>query len=145
MAVGIQAKVRRAILTALKAETSLTDLVAAARILPQGAGGEPAWPFVRLGAAITQPSKAACTAGGDVAMDVHAFARARSSGGQVVETAEDHAGRIGAAIETALADNRLALEGGSIAHVSLSDLTLMADEEPESFHWFAQINARVLA
>lgn len=145
MATGIQKLVRRALLTRLKADAGLIALVPAARIFPQGAPGEPTWPFVRLGGTITQPWKAANTAGGNVTIDIHAFARARESGGQVAETAEDHAGRIGAAIETALADNRLALESSAAAHISLSDLRLMSDEEPESFHWFAQVNARVLA
>jgi hypothetical protein len=137
--------VRRAILTRLKADTPLIALVPAARILPQGAGGDKAWPFIRLGATVTQQLKAACVAGGMVALDIHAFARAKESGGQAVDTAEDHAADIGAEIERVLADNVLTLEGGEKAHISLSDISLMPDEEPESFHWFAQINARVLA
>jgi hypothetical protein len=89
--------------------------------------------------------RAACVNGGLVSVDVHAFARARVSGGQVVETAEDHASRIGAAIEAALADNRITLEGGPTANIELGDIRLLQDQEPDAFHWFAQLNARVLA
>ena len=142
---GLQKLVRRALLTRLKADTGLIALVPAARIFPQGAPLEPSWPFVRLGSTITAPVKATGTAGGNVTIDIHAFARARESGGEVVDTAEDHASAIGAAIEGALADNRLALESSATAHIALSDLRLMPDEEPESFHWFAQLNARVFA
>lgn len=145
MAQGIQKLVRRGLLTRLKANAGLIALVPAVRIFPQGAPLEPTWPFVRLGGTITAPVKASGTAGGNVTIDIHAFARARESAGQVVETAEDHAGRIGAAIEAALADNRLALESSAVAHIALSDLNLFPDEEPESFHWFAQVNARVFA
>jgi hypothetical protein len=142
---GLQRLLRRALLARLKADTGLTALVPAASIYPQAVEGEPTWPFVKLGPPITRPRKAACVNGGDVAVDVHAFARARESGGSVVETAEDHAGRIGAAIETALADNWIALEGGPRARIRLSDLQLLQDEEPDAFHYVAQVNARVLA
>jgi hypothetical protein len=76
---------------------------------------------------------------------VHAFARARLNGGLVAETGEDHAGRIGEAIETALADTNLTLSDGSNARIVLSDLNLMQDDEPGAFHYIAQVNARVLA
>jgi GNAT superfamily N-acetyltransferase len=123
----------------------LTALVSAVSILPQGATEEPAWPFVRLGATVTQPVKASGTAGANVSIDIHAFARPLSVASQVVDTAEDHAAAIGAAVEAALANNRLALETGAIAHIALSDIQLMPDEEPESFHWFAQVNVRIFA
>lgn len=145
MATGIQRTVRRAVLARLKADAGLTALVPAASIYPQAVPDEPAWPFVKLGPTGTLRLRAACVNGGTVRVDVHAFARARESGGAVVETAEDHASRIGAAIEAALADNRITLETGAIARVRLSDYQLMQDEEPDAFHWFAQLNARVLA
>lgn len=144
MATGLQRLVRRAVLARLKADSALTALVPAASIYPQAAG-EPAWPFIKLGPTGTLRLRAACVNGGLVSVDVHAFARARLSGGQVVETAEDHASRIGAAIETALADNRIALEGGGTANIELGDIRLLQDQEPDAFHWFAQLNARVLA
>lgn len=140
MATGLQRLVRRAVLAKLKADTGLIAIVPAARIYPQAVPVEPGWPFLKMGPSQTLPRRAACLNGGDVTMDVHAFARGSAS-----ETAEDHASRIGAAIETALRDNNLALEGGGNARIRLSDIRLLQDDEPDAFHWLAQINARVLA
>lgn len=142
MAVGLQKLVRRSILAKLKNDASLTALVPAEQINPDGV---PDWPFIKLNASTTQPMRMACVVGGLVTWDIHAFARAREDGGAVVETAEDHAGSIGAAIEQALNYDHLALEGGGDARVRLSDIRLLPDGDEDSYHWFAQINARVLA
>lgn len=142
MAVGLQKLVRRALLSHLKADSDLTALVPAASINPIGT---PTWPFIILRSPTTQPLRAACVRGGQVSWDIHAFAGPREVAGAMVETAEDHAGSIGAAIETALADNWLALPDGAKAHISLSDIRLLEDGDTDGYHWFAQINARVLA
>ncbi len=142
---GLQRQVRRAVLQRLKSEPVLIHLVPVARIYPQAVPVEPGWPFLKMGPSQTLPRRAACVNGGDVTMDVHAFARARSIAGEVVETAEDHSSRIGAAIEAALRDNNLALEGGGNARIRLSDIRLLQDDEPDAFHYVAQVNARVLA
>jgi len=142
MAVGLQRLVRRALLTRLKSDAALTALVPAASINPVG---EPAWPFILLRSPVTQRLRAACVVGGLVSWDVHVFAGPRESGGAIVETGEDHAGRIGAAIETALADNRITIEGGAVARIALSDIRLLPDGDVDHWHWFAQVNARVLA
>jgi hypothetical protein len=150
MATGLQRLVRRAALARLKADAGVTGLVPAASIYPQavpasaGADG-PAWPFIKLGPTGTLRLRAACVRGGQVTVDVHAFARARMSGGVEAETAEDHASRIGAAIEVLLDGVNIPLEAGAKAKLELSDIRLMQDGEPDAFHWFAQINARVLA
>lgn len=145
MATGLQRLVRRAVLARLKADAGLTALVPAASIYPQAVPSEPVWPFVKLGPIGTLGLRAACVRGGLVSVDIHAFARARVSGGQIVETAEDHAGRIGEQIERLLDGVNIALEGGAKAKIDLGDIRLMQDSEPDAFHWFAQVNARVLA
>lgn len=145
MATGLQRLVRRAVLTRLKADTALTALVPTGSIYPQAVPSEPTWPFVKLGPLGTLRLRAACVRGGTVTVDVHAFARSRASGGQVVETAEDHASRIGAEIERLLDGVNIGLEGGAKAKLDLSDIRLLQDGEPDAFHWFAQLNARVLA
>ena len=146
MATGLQRLVRRAVLAKLKADSGLTALVPAASIYPQAVPAEPQRPFIKLGPTGTLRLRAGgCVNGGLVSVDVHAFARARETSGQVVETAEDHTSRIGAAIEAALADQQLTLDGGADAMVELSDIRLLQDQEPDAFHWFAQLNARVLA
>lgn len=139
---GLQRHVRRAILPILKADAALTALVPAASINPTGT---PTWPFIVLRAPVTQRLKAACVNGGQGSWDIHAFAGQRLVAGTVVETAEDHAGRIGAAIEMALADNWLALPDGAKVRIRLSDIRLLQDGDPDHYHWFAQINWRVLS
>lgn len=143
MATGIQRLVRRALLTRLKADAGLTALVPAASIQPDG---EPSWPHLFIEKPVTRGRlRAACVNGAVGSFDAHAFARARESGGVEVETAEDHAGRIGGAFEAALLDNRIALEDGSVCKVWLSDMRLLKDRSTDTYHYFAQINWRVLA
>ena len=139
---GAQRLVRRALLTRLKADSALLALVPAAAINPDG---EPTWPFIILRAPVTRRLKAAGVNGGEGSFDIHAFARSRETAGVRVETAEDHAGRIGAAIEKALADNRLALDGGGYVRIEVNDMRLLEDDTPDAFHWFAQVNWRALA
>jgi hypothetical protein len=98
-----------------------------------------------LDAPVTRRLRGAELNGGEGSFDIHSFARDRLSGGAVVETGEDHAGRIGAAIETALADNRLALENGASMRIEVNDMRLLRDDDPGAWHWFAQVNYRVLA
>jgi len=140
---GLQRYVRRAILPVLKANAGVIALVPSASINPTGAA--PTWPFIVLRSPTTQQLKAACVNGGQGSWDIHAFSGPRLSGGAVVETAEDHAGRIGEAIETALADQWLALPDGAKARIRLSDIRLLQDGDPDHYHWFAQINWRALA
>lgn len=139
---GLQRLVRRAILPVLKADTALTAIVPVASINPTGA---PVWPFIVMRSPVTQRLKAACVNGGQGTWDIHAFAGARMSGGAVVETAEDHAGRIGGAIEVALSDRWLGLPDGAKVRVRLSDIRLLQDGDDQHYHWFAQINWRALA
>ncbi|HQS96688.1 MAG: hypothetical protein B7Y36_18780 [Novosphingobium sp. 28-62-57] len=139
---GLQRHVRRAILPVLKADSALTALVPVASINPIGA---PVWPFIILRSPVTQRLKAACVNGGQGSWDIHAFAGPRKSGAAVVETAEDHAGRIGAAIEAALSDRWLDLPDGAKVRVRLSDIRLLQDGDENAYHWFAQVNWRALA
>jgi hypothetical protein len=53
--------------------------------------------------------------------------------------------RIGAAIEAAIGDRWLDIEGGGRARIRLSDIRLAEDGDQDHYHYFAQINARVLA
>lgn len=139
---GLQRLVRRAILPVLKTDSALTALVPSDSINPSGT---PTWPFIILRSPVTQRLKAACVNGGQGSWDIHAFAGPRKSGTTVLETAEDHAGRIGAAIETALADQWLDLPDGAKVRIRLSDIRLLQDGDENAYHWFAQINWRALA
>lgn len=139
---SLQRLARRALLTLAKADTDLTDLVPAASIDPDG---EPAWPIVLIESPRATPLRGACLAGAQASFDLHAFAGPREDAGAVVETGYDHVSSIGAQLETTFADAVIDLEDGSRAHISLSDMNLLKDERPDHWHWFAQLNARVLA
>lgn len=86
-----------------------------------------------------------CVRGASVSFDVHAFAGPREVGGSVAETGYDHASAIGSAIEASLGENNLTLEGGANCRVRFSDTQLLRDGEPDSWHWIAQANCRVLS
>lgn len=139
---SLQRLARRALLTRMKANATLTALVPTSRIAPTG---EPVWPFVLVESPRTLRLLASCVRGARVSFDIHAFAGPRLSAGAVVETGYDHASRIGSAIETALADTVLTLEGGATCHIAFSDGQMLRDGEPDAWHWFSQINCRVLA
>lgn len=145
MATALQRLVRRTILAKLKANSGLTAAVPAASIYTQTTPPDPLWPFIKCGPFNTQRLKASEVNGGTVTFDLHAFARPRKDAGATVETAEDHTGRIGGLIEAALADNRMTLGTGEVIRVSLSDMQLMQDDDPDAFHYVAQVNCRVLA
>lgn len=145
MAEALESLVRVAVLTRLKADTGLLALVSSASIDPNPEVA-PVWPFVSTDSYTAQPFEAACVRGGIVTGSLHGFAGPRKNGSnQVVEFARDHAGRIGAALQRALHCKRLEIEGGGNARIRLSDIRLLSDGSPQAFHWFAQINARVLA
>lgn len=139
---SLQRLTRRALLARAKADVDLTALVPVASIAPSG---EPAWPFVTIETPRTSRIRATCVRGATVRFDVHAFAGPREDAGAVVETGYDHASRIGSAIEAALGDARVTLEGGAVARLEFSDGQMLRDGAPDDWHWFAQINCRVLA
>lgn len=144
MATGLQRPLRRALVATLRRSDALTAVVTATNIQPKP-GAEPVWPFVKLRAPATSRLRATCVNGGLISFGLHAFAQDRLSGEQVVEYAEDHCGRIGGLLEAALSDRWLDLEGGYRARIEITDSQLLEDKTPGAFHWFAQVNGRVLA
>ena len=140
---GLQRAVRRVLLARLKNSPDLNAFVPSASIDPSGV---PAWPFIVLRSPTTQRLRATGVRGGRVTWDVHAFAGPRLDGDeQEIETAQDHASAIGELIEATLADTHITLENGGDARIILSDIRLLEDGDTDRYHWFAQINARVLA
>jgi hypothetical protein len=148
---GLARLTRRTVLTRLKAFTGLTALVPAAEIHPQAPLTTPNMPFVKTGTPTWIPLKAACLDGAVVTLPVHAFARARKNGsGAVVETAEDHASRIGEQIEKALDDKAddITVSMGVTARLRyrITDGQLLVDAaDSDAFHYFATVQARVVA
>lgn len=98
------------------------------------------WPFVIIRSPRTLRLRQSCVRGARVSFDVHVFARAITG-----KTGYDHATDIADAVEGAFADNRLVLENGAVCKISFSDTQLLEDESPNDWHWFGQLNAKVLA
>jgi hypothetical protein len=82
---------------------------------------------------------AACVKGAETSFDVHYFARGSAS-----QTGYDAASAGGAAIETVFA-GKLTLENNASCSLRFSDRRLLRDEQPDAWHWFGQLNCRVLA
>lgn len=142
---GLQREARRAALSILKGNAGLTAIVPATRLYSQRVPASPVWPFVKMGPTQSLPVRASCTRGAVVAFTVHAFAKPRMSGASEVETAEDYASRIGAAIESALDESRATFTGGTI-RFRLSEMQLLQDAaEADAYHYFAVVSARVIA
>lgn len=133
----------------MKAAAGLTALVPAASIYGQTVPAGPSWPFIKLGVPQTLPRTATCLNGAIITIPVSGFARQREQGGLQVETAEDHAGRIGAAIERAihLKGEAVTVDGQPVRlSYRLTDMRLFPDgDEADAFHYSALIRAKVHA
>ena len=144
-ATSLQREARRAALSILKTNGTLTGIVPAAQIHSQRVPAVPVWPFIKQGPTQSLPLRASSTRGAVVAFTVHAFAKPRMSGPTELETAEDYASRIGGAIETALDGTRATFSGGTI-RFRLAEMQLLQDAgEADSYHYFAVVNARIMA
>jgi hypothetical protein len=144
MAIDSTLPARRAVLTMLKAAPGVIALVDADRIYPETVPANLTWPFILYGASSLLPLKASCVDGSQITVAVHAFAKPRTSGGSVVETAADHAARIGAAIARAIDGRRLAILGGH-ATVRWQGSRLLRDaDEADAFHAVVNLGIRCL-
>lgn len=138
--------VRRAILATVKQDAALVALVPAERIYTQAASSPaPTWPFVLYGAPTGIPIRQSCVDGMEVTVAIHSFAKAREQAGSVVETAEDHAQRIGAAVVKALDGKRPPLPGGGYARILFTGSQLLIDGgEEDAFHHIANFRVRAI-
>lgn len=143
MATDSTLPVRRAILTLLKDDASLTALVPVGNVYPQAAR-EPAWPFLLCGAPSSTSIRATCVDGAEITVAIHGFVRERIVGGATVETAEDHASRIGAAIAKALDGKRPTLPSG-YAIIRWTGSQLLIDSgEADAFHTVQNFRVRCI-
>lgn len=147
MANDLTLPIRRASLAELKADANLTAIVAAPSIWPQTTPANVAWPFVKMGAPTGLPLRAGCVDGNTGIFAVHGFAKARyDDAGAMIETAEDHAARIGAAIASALDRKALRLDGGQTLKLLWTGQQLMMDgDEADAFHTVQNFAYRALA
>lgn len=138
--------IRRAVLSTAKADAALIALVPAARIFSQAAAQpSPDWPFVLYGAPSGIPIRASCVDGLEVTVALHSFAKARYEAQSKVETAEDHASRIGATVVKALDGKRPAFLGGGYARILFTGSQLLIDGgEEDAFHHVANFRVRAI-
>jgi hypothetical protein len=144
MAIDSTIAIRRGVLMLLKADAALTAIVPEARIYPQTTPAKPTFPFVRSGAPSAVPVRATCLDGMEATFAIHGFAKDRMVSGRVVETAEDYAGRIGAAIAAALDGRQFAISGGAARITWLGPLLMMDSEEAACFHTVQNFRVRAL-
>lgn len=138
--------VRRAGLTTLKADTPLTTLVPETSIHPVAPASQPPWPMVKWGVFQVIPVRAACVDGCELTGAVHGFSKGRRAGTSLLETAEDHCARIGAAIARALDGRALDLETGGTARFRWTGAQLLIDgAEADAFHTVQNFRVRVIA
>lgn len=134
--------VRRAGLPILKGNAALVAIVPGSRILPSTASN-PKWPFVSWGVPSSAPLRAACVDGSEIVFAVHGFAKARYNASKaMIETAEDHAGRIEAAIAAALDGHRADIPRGHVAFACTGS-QLMRDGN-DGYHAVVNFRARCL-
>ena len=150
MAGALIRDVRRAVLTRLKADAGLTAIVAAANIHPSTVLAGAPWPFTRFDAPQSTPLDGACYAGAEVTFLLHSFAKPRYSvpsnpQSSMIETAEDHAGRILDAMKLAIHRHRVPVAGASALLSVLSSRLLIDGAESTAYHGILSCRARVLA
>lgn len=139
--------VRRAGLTLLKADPALIALVLESSIHPQSPLSAPSWPFVKWGSPSGLPIRAqGCVDGCEITVAVHGFSKGRRSGDTLLETAEDHAARIGGAVASALDCKRVELDGGgTVTFVWTGSQLLVDGAEADAYHTVQNFVARVIA
>lgn len=141
---------RRAILTAAKADAALEALVPAARIYPQASPvPSPTWPFIIYGSPTGLPIRASCVNGTEITVALHSFAKARRKiptdpNSAIVETAEDCAARIGAAVAKALDGKRPLLASGYLSILFTGSQLLIDGGEADAFHHVANFRCRAI-
>lgn len=145
MAGDLIRETRRAVLEHLAANPAVTAIVAPSSIHPMQTPPLPAWPFVRFDAPQSTPIDMACVAGAALTFLLHGFAGDRLDGGALVETAEDHASRLGSVLKAALHLRRLPI-GDTTALTRVRSVRLLRDgEESGAYHAVLSCAARVLA
>ena len=77
-------------------------------------------------------------------MVVHGFAKQRTTDGAMVETAEDHASRLGAAIAAALDGHLAQIDGGTAAFLWTRGQLLIDGAEADAFHTIQNFRIRCM-
>jgi hypothetical protein len=138
--------VRKAILSALKADDAVTALVPAAQIYPARTPAEPQWPFQRYGIASFLPLKSSGEDGQVIATAVHSFARATDSQPDGEQAASDIAAATAALLDGPEGKGLvLDLGEGTTAIVRVEGGRTLQDEEADDWHSITNIEVTVSA
>lgn len=130
----------------MKGDSALTAIVSAASIYPQATPALPAFPFIRAGAPTLIPRRASCLDGAEITQAFHGFSKGRYTGDRILETAEDHASRIGSAMASALDGKHVDLGSGRSVRIRWTGSQLLQDpEEASAFHTVQNFLMRVFA
>jgi hypothetical protein len=143
MAIDSTLPVRRGIITVLGADAAVTAIVPAARIFPMTAKS-PGWPFIIYGSSSTVPIRATCIDGCEITVALHGFAKPRYAGDVMIETAEDHAARLSAAIAAAVDGQRLTIPGGNAGVRHTGSQLLVDGAEADAFHCVVNLRVRCI-
>lgn len=145
---GLQLVARRELLTVVK-NSPVTAIVPREQIHAQAPLIELGPQAIKLGPPQTLPVKAACLDGAVVNIPLFAFAMARTQGKVTIESAEDHASRLGEAIETALDSCGVnATYKGKPFRVTfrIADMLLQQDlDEASVFRYSCTVRCRLIA
>lgn len=121
---------RRAIVSHLRADATVTALVPAARLYGERVPAEPDWPFMRYGQSDAGP-------GFEIVAPIHVFSKAEFP---------DEAAEIGEAIGASLENRTLTLGDGRRAHLRwLSGQIIPDAAEASAWHAIVRIGATVAA
>lgn len=127
---------RQAVVTALRADTSLTALVPAERNYGMRSPATLTWPFTRYGSPDALPFRAQCIDGATIGFTVHAFSK---------QTFEDECANINAAVSASL-DGKVLDLGGLKAHVVWRGSQIIPDAaEADAYHGVNSFEATVVS
>ena len=144
MAIISHIPVRRAGLKHLATIAAVTKIVPASRHYPMVVAN-PNWPFIRWGRPASTMLRATCLDGSVIGVAVHGFAKARFNvAGAMIETAEDHAGRLEAALAGAFDSLRLDIPRGHTKFAVTSTQLLEDGAEADAFHCVVNLRIRCI-
>lgn len=139
----------RAAVISLKANAPLAAFIAKTSIDPQpdtagvDADGFTIWPFITLEGTQAIPSGRGCSARSDVTFQLHSFAKARkNSGGALIETARDHAGKINTAVVEAIHNHAFEIAGRRYRFTVRSSRLMRDGAEADAWHGIVSVSAR---
>ena len=149
MAKDYTLQIRRAVLKQMKAAADITALVPVAQIHSGTVPANPTWPIIRWGVPIVISQRASCVDGSQVDITVHGHSKPLYNGtGAMIETAEDRAAKIGAAIAAALDRKKLSIEGDAEAYAAVrwqgSQVQRDGDEN-DAWHSVQNFRVRVIS